>query len=95
METIFILGFHGAGQSMIAKTLASRKNLKYVEGYKLGMKIEQGTIVSLDAEIPRDEDIIHEIKKTGRVIYLKAKPQTLYHNLLDEYKNIKIFQNNF
>lgn len=31
METIFVEGFYGAGHKMIAKLLASRKNLKYID----------------------------------------------------------------
>ena len=124
METVFIVGFYGAGSKMIAKLLASRKNLNYidisdkvsekekkekidiindngteyyksVEKYVLNNSIEQGSIVSIDEDMVLDEDMRHIIKRIGRVFYLKAKPETLYNNLLENHDYVKKLKDNF
>lgn len=52
-----------------------------LEKYILKYKINQGMIVSLSSEIPKDEENRHLIKTSGRVIYLRAKPDTIFSNI--------------
>ena len=52
-------------------------------------------IVSLNAKTVNDEENLEIIKRTGRVIYLKAKPETIYNNIKEEYYLTPYFNNDF
>ena len=121
METIYIVGFHGVGKTMLGKVLASRKNLKFLdtdlavsekEGkelkdiinvhgidyyndlgkYIIKNSVEQGMIVSVGATLVSDEENRHIIKRSGRVIYLRASADTIYRNLQKYYNSIPLFR---
>lgn len=66
-----------------------------VENYVLMHEIKQGDVVSLGGGIIANEDNRHFIKKTGRVIYLRAKASTLYKNLGDEYSKRPLLKDNY
>ena len=57
--------------------------------------VSHGTIVSVGANIPKDEDNRILIKTSGRVLYLRAKAQTIYDNIKDTYSEIPYLKNNF
>lgn len=57
--------------------------------------VEQGMIVSLSADIVQDEENIKQIKTSGRVIYLRAKAETICENLKIDYENIYDLKNDF
>ena len=63
--------------------------------YVLKNSIEQGMIVSLTVDAVKDEENIKLIKTSGRVIYLRAKADTIYENLKDEYSKRFDLKNNF
>lgn len=63
--------------------------------YTLKNSISQGMVVSLNADQVADEENRHTIKKSGRVIYLRAKTLTIYNNLQEDYKNIPTLKNAF
>ena len=69
--------------------------LMNLEKYTLKNSISQGMVVSLNAELVSDEENRHLIKRSGRVIYLRAKPLTIYNNLQEDYKHIKALKNTF
>lgn len=57
--------------------------------------VKNGMIVSLGGGIVKDIKNRHFIKKTGKVIYLRAKSTTIYKNLLNEYDKRPLLKNNF
>lgn len=66
-----------------------------VENYVLNNEIKQGSIVSLGGGIIQSIDNRHYIKRTGRVIYLRAKATTIYKNLKEEYAKRPLLKDNF
>ena len=56
-----------------------------LEKYILKNSVEQGMIVSLSADIPRDEESRHLIKTSGRVIYLRAKAETILEHIKNNH----------
>lgn len=124
METIYFTGFHGVGKTMLARVVASRKNMPYLdtdtyisekenkpikiliqekgidyykslEKYAIKHSVEQGMIVSLSATLPSDEENRHLIKGSGRVIYLRAKAETIYKNLQKHHEDIPFLTGDF
>ncbi len=73
----------------------SDKDLRDIEKYVLQNNVEQGMIVSVGTYIPKDEENRKLIKSTGRVIYLKAKSNTIYENLKEEYEKRPKIKDNF
>ncbi len=73
----------------------SEKDLRDIEKYVLQNNVEQGMIVSVGTYIPKDEENRKLIKSTGRVIYLKAKSNTIYENLKEEYEKRPKIKDNF
>ena len=69
--------------------------LKKLEKDILKNDIKPGMIVSLGANIPQDEENRVLIKKSGKVIYLRAKAETLYNHLIDSYNKRPYLKNNF
>ena len=57
--------------------------------------IVHGMIVSIGAIVPKDEENRRLIKTSGKVIYLRAKPQTIYDNIKDSYDKRPYLANNF
>ena len=80
---------------MIGKAIASRKSIPYLHMDSIDKNITQGMVVSVDPVLLNDEENRHKIKRSGRVIYLRAKVDTLYNNLKSYYKDIPIFTNDF
>lgn len=66
-----------------------------LESRVLYSNIRQGMIIALGGGIVKDINNRHFIKKTGKVIYLKAKSSTIYKNLLNEYEKRPLLKNNF
>lgn len=57
--------------------------------------IEQGMIVSISSDMPRDDENRSLVKKSGRVIYLRAKAETICENLKTDYILRPELKNNF
>lgn len=57
--------------------------------------VKQGMVVALGGGIVKDINNRHFIKRTGKVIYLKAKSITIYKNLVNEYEKRPLLKNNF
>lgn len=53
---------------------------------------KDNVIIIGDANIS-DEEFIREMKKYGRFIYLKAEPETLYKNIMDNTKEHEYYKN--
>ena len=80
------------------KTIVQESGVEYyrnLEKYILKNSITQGMIVSTGAGIVLDEENRHLIKKSGRVVYLRAKASTIYSNIENYHNDIAIFSNNF
>ncbi len=58
-------------------------------------EIKPGMIISLGANTPKDEENRILIKESGKVIYLRAKADTIYKNLMDSYDKRPYLKNNF
>lgn len=63
--------------------------------YILKNNIEQGMIVSISSDMPRDDENRKLIKTSGRVIYLRAKAETICENLKTDYTLRPELKNNF
>lgn len=63
--------------------------------YILKNSIEQGMIVSVSSDLPKDEENRKLIKTSGRVIYLRAKAETICENLKTDYAQRPELKNNF
>ena len=70
-------------------------HFKKLEKEVIKKQVKQGMIVSLNAKTVNDEENLEIIKRTGRVIYLKAKPETIYNNIKEEYYLTPYFNNDF
>ncbi|MBR0039403.1 MAG: hypothetical protein IJP71_05335 [Lachnospiraceae bacterium] len=83
------------------KSIEDIVNLKGIDYYNslgkyiLKNSIEQGMIVSISSDIPRDEENRKLIKTSGRVIYLRAKSETICENLKTDYVLRPELKNNF
>ncbi len=80
------------------KEIIDEKGFKYYESvgkYILNHSITQGMIVSTNATIVNDEENRHLIKKTGRVIYLRARADTIYKNMQKHHEDTPIFNDDF
>ena len=66
-----------------------------LEKYVLKNNITPGMIVSIGANIPKDEENRRIIKKSGKVIYLRATAQSIYNNLIESHKKRPYLKNNF
>ena len=80
------------------ETIINEKGIDYLK--KLEKKIikndvEQGMIVSISADIPKDRDNAIAIKKSGKVIYLRANSETIYQNLKNDYDSRFELKNEF
>lgn len=124
MGTIYIVGYSGVGKTMIARLIASRKELKFfdtnqsivekenksineivlekgeeyfsnLEREVLRNNITPGMIMSVGANLPKDEENRKIIKRSGKVIYLRATVDTIYKNLHDSYSKRPYLKNNF
>ncbi len=71
------------------------EHFKNLEKYVLNNSVEQGMIVSLGTYIPKSEENRIKIKKSGRVIYLRAKASTICDNLEKEYIERPALKNSF
>lgn len=58
-------------------------------------EIKPGMIVSLGANTPRDEENRILIKRSGKVIYLRASVDAIYKHLNDSYSKRPYLKNNF
>ena len=95
METVYLTGFYGVGKTMIGKAIASRKSLPYLDMNAISDPITQGMIVSINPLMVSDEENRHFIKRTGRVIYMRAKADTIMNNIEPYYKELPLFNNDF
>ena len=95
METVYFAGFYGVGKTMIGKAIASRKSLPYLYMDSINNSITQGMIVAVNPILVKDEDNRHIIKRSGRVIYLRAKADTIMKNIESYHNEIPIFKNEF
>lgn len=124
MGTLYIVGYSGTGKSMIARLIASRKELKFLdtnraivekenksideiviekgeeyfsnlEKYVLKNNVTPGMIISVGANAPKDEEIRRMIKRSGKVIYLRATAQSIYKNLIESHKKRPYLKNDF
>ncbi|MBR4315046.1 MAG: shikimate kinase [Lachnospiraceae bacterium] len=83
------------------KSIEEIVNLKGIDYYNnlgkyiLKNSIEQGMIVSISSDIPKDEENRKLIKTSGRVIYLRAKAETICENLKTDYAQRPELKNNF
>lgn len=68
---------------------------KKLEKEVLKNDIKPGMIISLGANTPKDEENRMLIKKSGKVIYLRAKVDTIYKNIADSYSKRPYLKNNF
>lgn len=66
-----------------------------LEKYVIKNSVDQGMIVSIGTYIPKDEENREIIKRSGRVIYLRAKASTICDNLEKEYIERPALKNNF
>lgn len=69
--------------------------LKKIEKEILQSEIKPGMIITLGANIPKDEECRRIIKRSGKVIYLRGKVDTIYKNLNDSYNKRPYLKNNF
>lgn len=106
METIFITGFDASLKTMIARLLASRKDVDFFDTHTFNYdeditnmnrisSIKQGAIVSLDDRLIENDDDRHKIKSRGRVIYLRANADTIMTNLEKNKVNDNSVKNNY
>ena len=88
-------GFYGVGKTMVGKAIASRKSLPYLDINDISDSITQGMIVSINPLMLNDEENRHFIKRTGRVIYMRAKANTIMNNIKAYHKEIPMFSSDF
>lgn len=71
------------------------EHYRNLEKYVLKNDVEQGMIVSVGTYIPKDFDNRVQIKQTGRVIYLRAKADTICKNLKEDNIKDPLIKTNF
>lgn len=69
--------------------------LKKLEMEILKNEVKPGMIITLGAYIPKDDECRKLIKRSGKVIYLRGKADTIYKNLTDSYNKRPYLKNNF
>ena len=67
---------------------SGEKYLRNLEKYVLENSISQGAIVALGTYIPMHEENIMAIKRNGRVIYLRAKAETILENIKNDTEKV-------
>lgn len=68
---------------------------RQIEKHTLKTSVSQGMIVSLGGGTPILDDNRHFIKRTGRTLYLRAKPSTIYNHIKKEYENRPLLREDF
>lgn len=66
-----------------------------LEKYVLRNNITPGMIISVGANAPKDADNRRLIKRSGKVIYLRATAQSIYKNLIESHKKRPYLKNDF
>ena len=114
-KNIFLIGFMGAGKSLIARTLKNTLGMKLVEmdeeiearegmtisemfavkgeeyfrsletQFLESLKARENVVVSCGGGVPMRECNVTAMRKSGKVVYLSAEPETVYERIKDNH----------
>lgn len=114
-KNIFLIGFMGAGKSLVARTLHSSYGMELIEmdeeieareGMTISrmfaergeeyfrnretellrsMRSRESVVVSCGGGVPMRERNVKAMRESGIVVYLSAKPETIYERVKDKH----------